>query len=466
MDSNNLDRELVGVLFPGIVKNEDKAITCLGGIRNISQVYSNPSKRRLGLSFQPENPFVRKIYGNSKKGAGVLLKVKVKKVKEGNEIKREVVSTTVVGCVKTMFRFESMCDFQYLAVHREGPSDGPVSCCLEKILPSGVEVIDFMLQPSPLLLIPSSFTRFEKPIGYAYTDKRHPDRSSPEPGDSVHSKTRMLRSSQVSPYTFNLTNELPSEPHEVYVKQKEIKFDLHPRLIEEYDVVKKLFDERPIWSLNLIRYHTKIRLVSLKVIMPCLALYMKTGPWRSTWVKYGYDPRKDPAARKYQTLDFRLRHAAGVRSMIMSREDITTDRERKPKRSAAEAAAVSDEIAEGSVYFRRGMTPTQRHIFYQYCDIQLPEVEEILAPEPPPGYLCHQKRGWLPANTGEICRDHMFRYIKDTLFNSNNTDLKFEGSGNGSSSNSDDGGSDGSDGGGGMSDEGGFGSDGGGGASD
>lgn len=70
------------------------------------QVYSNATKRRLGLSFQPENPFVRKIYGNGKRAAGVLLKVRVKKVKEGNQIKREVLSTAVVGCVKTMFRFE------------------------------------------------------------------------------------------------------------------------------------------------------------------------------------------------------------------------------------------------------------------------------------------------------------------------------------------------------------------------
>lgn len=38
MESNNLDRELVGIQFPGIVKNDEKAIACLGGIRNISHV--------------------------------------------------------------------------------------------------------------------------------------------------------------------------------------------------------------------------------------------------------------------------------------------------------------------------------------------------------------------------------------------------------------------------------------------
>ncbi|XP_047042300.1 general transcription factor 3C polypeptide 5 isoform X2 [Helicoverpa zea] len=304
---NNMNRELVGVLFPGIVKNDDKAIACLGGIRNISQVYSSYAKKRLGLSYQPENPFIRKIYSTGKKAAGVLLKVKVKKTRDGTEVKREVVSTTIVGCVKTMFRFESMCDFQYLPVHREGSNDGPLTCSLEKVLPSGLDTIDFMLQPAPLLLIPSSFTRLEKPITYTYTDKRYPDR--PDQGDNVHNKTRSLRSSQVAPYTFNLIDDWPSEPHESYVKQKDLKCESSPRMVEEYETVKKLLEERPIWSLNLIRYHTKIRLSSLKIIMPSLALYMKTGPWRSMWVRYGYDPRKDPGARIYQTLDFRLRHA-------------------------------------------------------------------------------------------------------------------------------------------------------------
>lgn len=34
-----LDREFSCILFPGIVKNVDKAIQCLGGIKGISQVW-------------------------------------------------------------------------------------------------------------------------------------------------------------------------------------------------------------------------------------------------------------------------------------------------------------------------------------------------------------------------------------------------------------------------------------------
>lgn len=32
-----------------------------------------------------------------------------------------------------------------------------------------------------------------------------------------------------------------------------------------------------------------------------------TGPWRSLWIRFGYDPRKHPEAKIYQVLDFRIR---------------------------------------------------------------------------------------------------------------------------------------------------------------
>lgn len=32
-----------------------------------------------------------------------------------------------------------------------------------------------------------------------------------------------------------------------------------------------------------------------------------TGPWRSLWIRFGYDPRRHPEAKIYQVLDFRIR---------------------------------------------------------------------------------------------------------------------------------------------------------------
>lgn len=70
------------------------------------QVYSQPTKKRLGLSYQPDNPFVKKTFADCKRASGVLLKVKIRKTKtDGKEVK-QVISTSVVGSVKMMYKFE------------------------------------------------------------------------------------------------------------------------------------------------------------------------------------------------------------------------------------------------------------------------------------------------------------------------------------------------------------------------
>lgn len=54
----------------------------------------------------------------------------------------------------------------------------------------------------------------------------------------------------------------------------------------------------------------------LKCIIPSLAYYFSTGPWRTLYVRYGYDPRKDFNSRYYQTFDFRLRFRSGVSEFV------------------------------------------------------------------------------------------------------------------------------------------------------
>ncbi|XP_045766921.1 general transcription factor 3C polypeptide 5 [Maniola jurtina] len=443
--SKNLHRDLYCVLFPGIVKNDEKAIECMGGLKGISQCYSQSNKKRLGMSFQPENPFIRKMYADSKPTAGVLLSLKVKKTRNGNEIKREVISTSVVGSVKKINKFESMCDYQYFPVTTPVMKSNTPQCFLEQILPSGVDQFHFIEEPAPMFITPSSFARLDKPINYFYTEKRYIKASLKDESmmvdDDVH-KSRVDRGLPIARYTFNLSEDLPLEPHNYYLKRKATRESIYPPLKEEFETVKKLFDERPIWSLNLIKYHTKIKINSLKVIVPCLGIYMKEGPWRMMWVKYGYDPRKEPGARIYQTLDFRMRHAAGVHSMVMTRDQVVhckkTDRIRHYKKYASEPLTSEDIVYEGAVYFRPGMVPSQRQVYYQYCDVELPEVQELLALEPPPGYLCHARRGWLPPDTDQLCRDHIFRSAKQTLLDTHRADLKFEeGSSSGSTSESD-----------------------------
>ncbi|PIO31432.1 hypothetical protein AB205_0086040 [Aquarana catesbeiana] len=69
----------------------------------------------------------------------------------------------------------------------------------------------------------------------------------------------------------------------------------------------RLFSIRPIWSRNAIKANVSVHPDKLKLLLPYMAYYMLTGPWRSLWVRFGYDPRKNPEAKIYQVLDFRIR---------------------------------------------------------------------------------------------------------------------------------------------------------------
>ena len=63
--------------------------------------------------------------------------------------------------------------------------------------------------------------------------------------------------------------------------------------------------DRPIWSKNALHALTRIPANRLKFILPALAYYFTTGPWRNQWARFGFDPRTDSTAAEYQTLDYR-----------------------------------------------------------------------------------------------------------------------------------------------------------------
>ena len=72
----------------------------------------------------------------------------------------------------------------------------------------------------------------------------------------------------------------------------------------------QLFEERPVWSRNSLCSQMQYPRDTLKLLLPTVAYYWLTGPWRTMWTKFGYDPRKDPASKVYQTLDYRIRMGA------------------------------------------------------------------------------------------------------------------------------------------------------------
>lgn len=92
---------------------------------------------------------------------------------------------------------------------------------------------------------------------------------------------------------------------------KELQKLTDPKAIACYELLEKMFEERPIWTRIAIQHHIPREYhVYLKHVIHYLSYTIQNGPWRSSVVKFGLDTRSSSEYRIYQTRRFRhnLKH--------------------------------------------------------------------------------------------------------------------------------------------------------------
>lgn len=91
----------------------------------------------------------------------------------------------------------------------------------------------------------------------------------------------------------------------------------------------------------------------------------------------------------------------------------------KPKLSITDRELTKKQEIIYSPYFEIGSLPQSRQCIYQYCDIRVPKIQEMLdkIPTPASGATCNEKSGWLPLGFDDLCRDIMSVIIKDHVSN-------------------------------------------------
>lgn len=54
---------------------------------------------------------------------------------------------------------------------------------------------------------------------------------------------------------------------------------------------------------------------------------------------------------------------------------------------------------------------------FQYCDIDVPEIQEMLEklPAPAPGAKCHERLGWMPSGMDDRCREIINKLVTEVL---------------------------------------------------
>lgn len=197
----------------------------------------------------------------------------------------------------TFFIFPDLCDFQYLPIATPKDSRQANECIYNQIYPTAIPSFEWLNSPVHIFLPPAAFSRMDTVQQFA------PKTETSSIGTTnLIGKTRKRRAGLSNIFYFNSKN-VPSKPPKGIETAMKVKF-LHSTHVED---IRKLFEERPIWSKNAIMFHTKYSADQLKILLPTAAYYCANGPWRIMWVRLGFDPRTDPSMKIYQTLDYRLK---------------------------------------------------------------------------------------------------------------------------------------------------------------
>uniref|UniRef100_A0A480YUL9 General transcription factor 3C polypeptide 5 n=1 Tax=Sus scrofa TaxID=9823 RepID=A0A480YUL9_PIG len=391
------ERRMVCVEYPGLVRDVSKMLLTLGGEESVSRIYADPSKR-LELYFRPKDPYCHPVCANRFSTSSLLLRIKRRRQRgaPGSEARLDL---QVLGIVATVYKFQGLSDFQYLAVHTE-PGGRQVSM-YDKVLMLKPEKESFFHQELPLYIPPPIFSRLDTPVDYFYrpeTQHREGYNNPPISGENVIGLSRARRPHNAIFVNFE-DDGVPAQPLEAAVQtwKKVCTNPLDQKVEKE---LRKLFEIRPIWSRNAVKANISIHPDKLKVLLPFMAYYMITGPWRSLWIRFGYDPRKHPEAKIYQVLDFRIRcgmkHGYAPSDMPVKAKrsaynyslPITVKKTPSPlvtmhdlkqglapsRMISARRSASNNYKLKDSIYiFREGALPPYRQMFYQLCDLNVDE---------------------------------------------------------------------------------------------
>eukprot|EP00731_Ephydatia_muelleri_P023741 Em0016g12a len=183
---------------------------------------------------------------------------------------------------------------------------------------------------------------------------------------------------------FDYKGSVPDKPH------PDVQNTSNPKLM----LMRKLFEERPIWSRPTIQAKLKVThslaksylsaiIVSL---LPLVSYHFTSGPWKTLWVRLGYDPRIHPEAKHYQCLDYRVpKEVDIVEALNHWRLGL---RRPKPFKDSAKVLQVTgsedekceeiDVVDETTYSFTPDALPSQRQVFYQLCDIHDDTLQAII----------------------------------------------------------------------------------------
>ncbi|KRY33298.1 Dolichyl-diphosphooligosaccharide--protein glycosyltransferase subunit 2 [Trichinella spiralis] len=408
LSENNSCEEFMAICYPGIVKNVDKALESLGGMKEIEK----HNTRSLELNFhRKSNLFSRPVLSKRREGAFLIIRAR-RLIQAGPSSSKQTTNSVqldVVGTLSSIHDFSSsLFDFQYLPMRKN--EDGQYSEIYSALVPSTKEQAErWFIPPIPdqeLFLIPFSFTRLctssESILSreVANYDLETPGRTAETARKNRKTHTRMAVA----------TDEFPAEPSPLAMKRvNENTFD--PAV---HEALEKAFSERPMWLKYSLIVKLKLDERDVKRLLPKFAFHIISGPWGRNWCRYKYDPREDTNSWKFQTMHFPFFRFGG--ESVLSEAFIKW--QIKVSSIATRSSKEWDKLltTEPTFEYTEGCLPPLRSMWYQMCDIHLPAVEELLSNRLSENQTeSHPTDGWLKSGTLDEIRELIKLDFKKTI---------------------------------------------------
>lgn len=155
--------------------------------------------------------------------------------------------------------------------------------------------------------------------------------------------------------------------------------------------MEEAMEERPIWTRRSLLNKLGSIVRNANVMKRCVGYVgyqFRGGPWRDAIIKYGVDPRSDPAYNTYQTMIFNMRklQAGHIGETWHAIRSLRTE-QRQPQGDNHES-----HIFDGKSYWTDGKV-------WQICDITDPLIANIFATAPGRSEVDIYNSGWYHQGT-------------------------------------------------------------------
>ncbi|KAJ8300470.1 hypothetical protein KUTeg_021989 [Tegillarca granosa] len=403
VNADGADRKYLCVEHPAIIHNVDKALKTIGGTENVAKTYSEVNKR-LALNWRPNDIFCKPAFAERCQTTSILLKIRRRRRKGDDSGTSDQYQVEFLGDVEVSYRFQGMADFQFLPIVRKDSSQLLETCTpyymesskshdqetgssipqyesiLDKLnMNTMVDRNEFLSRDVPMYLPPMVFSRFDLP------DKAYLFRPS-----VAH------REGYVDPDIKRPQNLIGT------VRQKRTVFTVFVNFKDPIPQGPSEFAKTQL-AKNCVQYGRKDK---LKFILPLCAYYYLTGPWRCLWVRFGYDPQKDPKAKIYQSVDFRKRQTS-----IGDPVGI------KCKRGENIMAFPSNTRTQPNYVYTADKIPPCRQMYYQLCDLLVDEIQYMIKKNDGKEKVCDERDGWCVTGVIDRCRDIISENTRKILVN-------------------------------------------------